>query len=217
MFRTQSRPYGLCHHPKTKAHIKGFGSPLFACLCLLASILYACVSLSSSRLCHVWRPSRAWPCVVTSDAHEALFRCNHLGGISRFRVAPCVPFPFPLRTMLVCATRWLSIYLYTLAYMFMHKSCLLVCHPCFNTMKLWRFDPNLHLSLPWTPPFVCLLACLPSRLFACFLVSLLAMSIMLICFIPLSHTLYMFSFHCLSTGFLSLPMHVHTWSEDAWS
>ena len=52
MVGTQSRPYGLCHRPYTLAHIKGFGSPLFACLCLLASMLYACVSLSSSRFCH---------------------------------------------------------------------------------------------------------------------------------------------------------------------
>ena len=37
--RTQSRPYGLCHCPYTLAHIKGFGSFLFACLCLLASML----------------------------------------------------------------------------------------------------------------------------------------------------------------------------------
>ena len=41
MVRARSRPYGLCHCPYTKTHIKGFGSPLFACLCLLAS-----------RLCH---------------------------------------------------------------------------------------------------------------------------------------------------------------------
>ena len=39
MVRTRSRPYGLCHRPYTKAHINGFGSPLFACLCLLASML----------------------------------------------------------------------------------------------------------------------------------------------------------------------------------
>ena len=52
MVGTRSRPYGLCHRPYTLAHIKGFGSPLFACLCLLTSMLYAYVSLSISRLCH---------------------------------------------------------------------------------------------------------------------------------------------------------------------
>ena len=43
MLKTRSRPYGLCHRPYTKAHIKGFGSPLFACLCLLAFMHYAYV------------------------------------------------------------------------------------------------------------------------------------------------------------------------------
>ena len=52
-------------------------------------------------------------------------------------------------------------------------TCLLVCHPCFNTMKLWTSDPNLRLSR--APPFVCflvwlfafLLVCLLSYFFAC--------------------------------------------------
>ena len=48
-------------------------------------------------------------------------------------------------TMLVCATRWPFMPLYTLAYMFMHKSCLLVCHPYFNTMMSLTSDPKLHL------------------------------------------------------------------------
>ena len=101
--------------------------------------------------------------------------------------------------MLVCATRWLSMLLYTLAYMSMHESCLLVCRPCFNTMKLQTSDPNLHLSLTDTT-LVCLLSCFVS-LFACILVSIFAMSII----------------HGLYAGFLSLPLHVHTWSKDAWS
>ena len=46
------------------------------------------------------------------------------------------------------------------------------------------------------------------RLFVFFLVSLLAMSIMLICFMPLLYAFCIFSFHCLSTGFLSLPLHM---------
>ena len=73
-------------------------------------------------------------------------------------------------TMLVCATRWLSLHLYSLAYMSMHESCLLVCRPCFNTMQLWTFDPNLHLSLMDTTfcMFSCsfsLFLCLLSRMF----------------------------------------------------
>ena len=92
-------------------------------------------------------------------------------------VASCIPFPFfapcdVMLIMLVCATRWLFMHLCTLAYMFMHKSCLLVSHPCFKAMKLWTFDPNLHLSpvnTTYCLPFllVCLLACLLAFLFLC--------------------------------------------------
>ena len=83
-------------------------------------------------------------------------------------VASCIPFPFPilgdaLLTMLVCTTRWLSLHLYMLAYMSMHDFLLIVCHPYFNTMKLWTSDPNLHLSLADTT--FCLFACLFSRSF----------------------------------------------------
>ena len=77
-------------------------------------------------------------------------------------VTLCLPFPFfapcdDMLIMFVCATRWPSMHLYTLAHMSMHESCLLVCRPYFNTMKLWTSDPNLHLSL-MVPPSVCLLA-----------------------------------------------------------
>ena len=158
--------------------------------------------------------------MVTSNAHEALFGCNHLGGIAMMPVALCIPFPFSapcnaMLTMFVCATSWLYIHLYTLAYMSIHESCLLVCRPYFNTMKLWTFDPTYICPLR-TPSFVCFLACFHFCLFAYF-PAIIAMSIMLIYFMPLSHTLCILSFHCLSAGFLSLPLHVHTWSEDAWS
>ena len=66
----------------------------FSCLCLLASMFYACVSLSCSRLCHVWHPQRVCGCVVTFDAHEALFGCSHMGCIAMMSVASCTPIPF---------------------------------------------------------------------------------------------------------------------------
>ena len=101
--------------------------------------------------------------MVTSDTHEALSGCNNLGGISVMLVASCIPFPFfvPCNDMLVmlfCATHWLYVHLYSHVYMFMHESCLLVCRPWFNTMRLWTFDLNLHLSL--TNTTFCLLSCL---------------------------------------------------------
>ena len=165
---------------------------------------------------------------VMSNAHVALFGCNHLGRIAMMSVALCIPFPFStpcddMLAMLVCATCWLPMHLYMLVYMSMHKSCLLVCRPYFNTMKLWTSDPNLHLSLADTTfcllscLFVCYLACLPARMFAHILVFMLAMSIVFICFMPLYYAFCIFSFHCLSVGFLSLPLHVHTWSEAIWS
>ena len=52
LVRTRSRPYGLCHCPYTFVHIKRPGSFLFACLYLLASMLYTRLSLSCSRLYH---------------------------------------------------------------------------------------------------------------------------------------------------------------------
>ena len=114
-------------------------------------------------------------------------------------VALCIPFPLSapcddMLAMLVCATHWLSMYLYTLAYMFMHESCLLVCHPCFNTMKLWTFDPNLHLSLMDTT--FCFFFLLVVFLFVCLLSCyLLAMPIILIRFMP---------FHMLFASFPSI-------------
>ena len=127
------------------------------------------------------------------------------------------PFSAPcddMLTMLVCAIHWLYMHLYTLAYMSMHKSCLLVCCPYFNIMKLWTPDPNLHLSLADTT--FCLLSCL----FVFLLVFLL--SGFFACHVYHAYSLYAFSyvlctcsFHCLFAGFLSLPLHVHIWSKDA--
>ena len=117
---TRSRPYGLCHCPYTLAHIKGFGSPLFAYLCLLAFILYTRVNLYCSRLCHVWHPQRVCSCVVTFDAHKALFRCNHLGCISD---AGYFVHTFPL----FCSVRWCA-----------YHACL--CHPL-------AFFTSLHACL----------------------------------------------------------------------
>ena len=114
--------------------------------------------------------------MVTSDAHEALFGCNHSGCIFECRVTPCVPFPIfaprdDMFAMLVCATHWLFMHLYMPAYMSMCGSCLLVCRLCFNTMKLWTPDPNLHLSLAGTTYY------LPFCLFVIFLVCLLVCSL----------------------------------------
>ena len=122
--------------------------------------------------------------------------------------------------MLVRATRWLSMHLYVLPYMFMHKSCLLVCHPYFNTVKIWTPDPNLHLS-PMDTTF-CWPFCLLTFLLVCFLVRLLsclfaylslsclpphamlAISIFLVCFVSFAHYLHISFFPLLVCWFLVL-------------
>ena len=126
-----------------------------------------------------------------------------------------------LLTMLVYATSLLFMHLYTLVYMFMYESWLLVCRIYFNTMMLWTPDPNLHLSLMDTPfcllsclftfcLFVCFLACLPPHLFARILVSMFAMSITTICFMPFPTLSALFSFiACLLVSCLCLCMYTH--------
>ena len=87
----------IIHTPRPTS--KGLDHPI--CMSMLACFYaYASVSLSSPRLCHAWRPPRAWSCLVTSDTHEALFRCNHLGCVSGCRVGLCIPFPFPFYAMI---------------------------------------------------------------------------------------------------------------------
>ena len=135
-------------------------------------------------------------------------------------VASCILFLFStprdaMLTMLVCATYWLSMHLYMLAHMFMHESCLLVCRPCFNTMKLWTFDPNLHLcpvDTTFCLPFclfvfflVCLLPCFPSCFLICLFILRLVMSpaICYACRVYHAYLLYT-SFICCLHLFLPL-------------
>ena len=90
---------------------------------------------------------------------------------------------------------WLSMHFYTLVYMSMHESCLLVCRPYFNAMKLWTSDPNQNLSLTDTT------FCLFSRLFAFSFVCLL--SCFFACHVYHAYLLYA-SFICSLHLFLQL-------------
>ena len=124
-----------------------------------------------------------------------------------------LPFSSPcdaMLTMFVRATRWLSMHLNKLAHMSMHESCLLLCRPCFNTIKSWTFDPNLHLSLVDTTfcfafSLVCLLACLLAFLFLCLpclsCLSALCLFHMLFASFP--------SISCLLVSCLCLCMYTH--------
>ena len=112
----------------------------------------------------------------------------------------------------------------------MQESCLLVCRPCFNTMKLWTFNPNLHCP-SWTPSFVRLLFCLArllSSLSAYLSLSclpshaMLTIFILLVCFPPFAHYLHISfpSIACLLVSCLCLCMYAHrtrTFRARAWS
>ena len=77
-----------------------------------------------------------------------------------------------------CLCHLLAFYASLHSHMFMHESCLLVCYPYFNTMKLWTSNPNLHLSLVGTTFCLhfCLFAHLPICFLACLFILGLAMS-----------------------------------------
>ena len=138
-------------------------------------------------------------------------------------------FPFSAQcddmlTMLVYATHWLYMHLYTLAYMSMHESYWLVCRPCFNKMK-YGHSIQTYICPSWTPPFVCFLACFP----ACLLVSFLAFVTCYACYIylacllctlfPLSTHLFL-SIACLLVSCLCLCMYTlgaRTYGVRAWS
>ena len=189
-------------------------------------MLYACASLSCSRLscsrlCHAWCPPRPWSCLVTSDAHEALFGCDHLGGISGCQVALYIPFPFwSVRCYAyhVCSRHPLAFYASLLACSHVHvwvlltsMSSILKHNEVMDIQSKPTFVPHRH-HLLFAFLLVCLLTCLLAFLFLC--LPRLSCLVVLCLFHMLSAS---FSFHCLSVSFLSLPLHVHTWSEDAWS
>ena len=133
-------------------------------------MLYACTSPSCSRIFHacacgldlVWlhlMPMR--PCLDVTIWEASLdvgLLCTY-PSLSALCNA--------MLTMFAYATCWLSMHLYTLAHMSMYESCLLVCCPCFNTMKLWT-SIKTYICPSWTPPFVCFLACFLAFLFLCF-------------------------------------------------
>ena len=134
-------------------------------------------------------------------------------------VASYTPIPFStpcddMFAMLVYATRQFYVRLYMLVYMSMHEPCLLMCRPCFNAMRLWTSNPNVHLSL--TNTTFCLLSCLFTL---CFLFAILLVYPFAYLFIlhPFSIINASLPIHCSAAGFLSLPLHVHIWSEDTWS
>ena len=181
---------------------------VYACLLLcfmlmIASLVLGFATLDAfSRFVVAWlRPTPIRPCldVTIWDASPwCQLLCAYLS-------------PFLLRAMICLPCLFVSLVGFLCIF-----TRLLTCSCIFNTMKLWTFDPNLHLSLVDTTfcsfscLFVFLLVCLLSCFFACHAYHACSLY-------AFSYALCIFFFHCLSADFLSLPLHVHIWSEDVWS
>ena len=140
-------------------------------------------------------------------------------------------FPFPLRAMLCLPclftppVGFLCIFTY-----FLTCSCMSLACQCVIQSKPTFVPHGQHLLFAFL--LVCLLPCLLVCLFA-FLIPHLFVYLVachvschmlclpyLSCLFTLYHlciTYASLSFHCLSASFLSLPLHVHIQSEDAWS
>ena len=129
-------------------------------------MLSACVSLSSSRLCHFGALCGLDLVWLHPPPMSPFFRCNHLGCISVMLVSSCIPFLFStlrdaMLTMLVCATRWLSTHLHTLLFTFLLVfllACLLAflflylpCLSCLSIVCLF------HMHFKSFPSIACLL------------------------------------------------------------
>ena len=190
MVRTWFRPYGLCHCLYTKTHIKGFRSPylhVYACLLLCFILMLAILVLGFATLdalngfMAVWlqlTPARPFLDVIIWEASpNSRLLCSYP---SYFLSTWCYAYH-------ACLCHLLAFYASL-------HTCLHV-HPRFNTMKLWTFYPNLHLS-PVDTTF-----CLPFCLFAFSLVCLL--SCFFACHVCHAYLLYA-SFTCLTHLFLSI-------------
>ena len=101
--------------------------------------------------------------------------------------------------------------IFTHVYMFMHESCLLVCRPCFNTMKLWTSDLNLYLFLVNTTFYLlsclftlCSYVCSHPICYACHCYLAYSFCALLLLFVHLS-----LSITRLLVSFLCLCMYTH--------
>ena len=129
-----SSPIHQCPHQKSSDHSY---LHVYACLLLCFMLVLASLVLGFAMLGTLRRLDLVWlhPTPMRPCSDVTIQEASPDAGL--LRVYPSLFAPHDaMLTMFVCATHWLSMHLYTLAYMFPHKSCLLVCRPYFNTMKL---------------------------------------------------------------------------------
>ena len=226
MVRTRSRPYCLCHHLYTEAHIKGFGSPylhVYACLLLcfmlvLTSLVPGFVTLDSlSKFVVVW-------------LHTTPLR--HCLDVTTWKASPwcwllhAYLSPFPLRVQWcayhACLCHLLAFYASLHACLHVHAWVLLASVSSMlqhNEIMDIRSKPTFvsrghHLLFAFL--LVCLLACFLAFLFLCLpclsYLSTLCLFHMLFVSFP--------SIACLLVSCLCICMYTHgarTRGARAWS
>ena len=231
LVQTRSRPYGLCHRPYTLAYIKGFGSPVFhvyasflLCFMLVLSTLVLGFAMldTLSGFVVVWLHSTPMrPCLDVTN-WDALLWCQLLcAHLSPFSLRATIAYhAFLCHLLALCASLHACLHV--------HAWVLLV-----SVSSMLQHNENMDIRskptfvLRGCHLFVCFLACLPfacyllSYLFAPFLICLLASCMLCLSLLSCLFVLHPFAiiyasipFHCSLAGFLSLPLHVHIWSED---
>ena len=112
-FQTRSRPYSLCHCPYTLAHIKGFWSFLFVCLCLLLCFMLVLASLvlgfatldALSGFVVVWlhlTPIRPHLDVTIWDASPCCLLLRAYLSLFPLRAMLCLPYLFVPPVGFIC-------------------------------------------------------------------------------------------------------------------
>ena len=173
-------------------------------------MLYACASLSCFRLFRCLTPSVGlilfgyirypWGLVWMWPFRRHLRMLGCSVRCYAYLVCSCHPLAF-YASLHACSHVHAWVLLASVSSMLQHNEVMdIQSKPTFVPRKY-------HLLFAFL--LVCLLACLLAFLFICLpcLSYLFALSLFNMLYAPLS-------FHCLSVGFLSLPLHVHTWSED---
>ena len=214
MVRTRSRPYGLCHCPYTKAHIKGFGSPylhvyarlLRRFMLMLASLVLGFAMFGAlRRLDLVWlHPTLIRPCLGVTIYEASLDARLHHAYPSFFRSTRCYAYH-------VCLCHLLAFYASLYACLHVHAWVLLASVSSMlqhNEVMDIRSKPTFvpcryHLLFVFS--LVCLLAYLLAFLFLCLLclscLSSLCIFHMLFASFP--------SIACLLVSCLCLCMYTH--------
>ena len=181
MVQTRSRPFGLCHHPCTKAHTKGFGLcylHVYACLLLcfmlvLVSLVLGFAMLDALRgLDLVWlHPTAMRPCLDVTiweaspdvgllHAYPSLFR-----SVRCYAYHACLCHLLAFYTSLhACSHVHAWVLLASVSSMLQHNEVIDIrSKPTFVPCGHHLF---LHFCL-FVFFLICLVACLPSCLLVC--------------------------------------------------